>query len=77
MHFYQKERVALFIDGANLYATSKALDFDIDFKRLLDFFRGKSTSRPRSLLHGADGGSGILIHSSAQSIGSTTTAIRW
>ena len=41
MHFYQKERVALFIDGANLYATAKALGFDIDFRRLLDYFRLK------------------------------------
>jgi uncharacterized LabA/DUF88 family protein len=30
-----KERLAVFIDGANLYATSKALGFDIDYKRLL------------------------------------------
>ena len=36
---YPGERVALFIDGANLYATSKSLGFDIDYKRLLDFFR--------------------------------------
>src|SRR6201984_3361726 len=28
-------KIALFIDGANLYATSKSLGFDIDFKRLL------------------------------------------
>jgi uncharacterized LabA/DUF88 family protein len=42
MHFYQNERVALFIDGANLYATSKALGFDIDYKRLLAHFRSKS-----------------------------------
>lgn len=42
MHFYQNERVALFIDGANLYATSKALGFDIDYKRLLALFRQKS-----------------------------------
>ena len=41
MHFYQSERVALFIDGANLYATSKSLGFDIDYKRLLTFFRQK------------------------------------
>jgi uncharacterized LabA/DUF88 family protein len=41
MHFYQTERVALFIDGANLYATAKALGFDIDYKRLLNLFRGK------------------------------------
>lgn len=36
---YENERVALFIDGANLYATAKALGFDIDYKRLLAHFR--------------------------------------
>jgi uncharacterized LabA/DUF88 family protein len=29
------EKMALFIDGANLYATAKSLGFDIDYKRLL------------------------------------------
>lgn len=42
MNFYQDERIALFIDGANLYATAKALGFDIDYKRLLGFFRKRS-----------------------------------
>src|ERR1700741_3495261 len=42
MNFYQDERVALFIDGANLYATAKALGFDIDYKRLLGYFRKRS-----------------------------------
>ena len=37
----QTERVALFIDGANLYATAKSLGFDIDYKRLLALFRQK------------------------------------
>jgi uncharacterized LabA/DUF88 family protein len=41
MNFYPAERVALFIDGANLYATAKALGFDIDYRRLLALFRGK------------------------------------
>lgn len=41
MHFYQAERFALFIDGANLYATAKSLGFDIDYKRLLALFRDK------------------------------------
>jgi uncharacterized LabA/DUF88 family protein len=41
MHFHPTERVAIFIDGANLYATAKALGFDIDYKRLLAFFRTK------------------------------------
>ena len=39
MNFYPSERIALFIDGANLFATAKALGFDIDYKRLLDVFR--------------------------------------
>ncbi len=38
MRFYPQERVALFIDGANLYATARALGFDIDYKQLLDLF---------------------------------------
>ena len=41
MHFYPMERVALFIDGANLYATAKSLGFDIDYKRLLALFGSK------------------------------------
>lgn len=39
MHFYPQERVGVFIDGANLYATSRALAFDIDYRRLLEYFR--------------------------------------
>lgn len=38
-----QDRVALFIDGANLYATAKTLGFDIDYKRLLTEFKGKGT----------------------------------
>jgi len=41
MIFYPTERIALFIDGANLYAAAKALGFDIDYKRLLTLFRSK------------------------------------
>ena len=41
MDFYPTERIALFIDGANLYATAKSLAFDIDYKRLLAMFRSK------------------------------------
>ena len=33
------DRTALFIDGANLHATTKALGFDIDYKRLLAEFQ--------------------------------------
>ena len=35
----QIEKIALFIDGANLYATAKSLGFDIDYKRLLREFQ--------------------------------------
>jgi uncharacterized LabA/DUF88 family protein len=33
--------IALFIDGANLYATAKSLGFDIDYRRLLKEFQGR------------------------------------
>jgi len=39
--FDPREKIALFIDGANLYATAKTLGFDIDYKRLLKEFEGK------------------------------------
>ena len=42
MHFHLNERIALFIDGSNLYATAKSIDFDIDYKRLLEFFKEQS-----------------------------------
>ncbi len=35
------DRTALFIDGANLYATAKALGFDIDYKKLLKEFQSR------------------------------------
>lgn len=38
MHFYDAERIGLFIDGSNLYAAARALGFDIDYKRLLNLF---------------------------------------
>ncbi|HZD26987.1 MAG TPA: NYN domain-containing protein [Alphaproteobacteria bacterium] len=34
-----RERVALFIDGSNLYAAAKSLNFDIDYKKLLEVFQ--------------------------------------
>ena len=40
--FDSREKVALFIDGANLYASAKGLGFDIDYKRLLAYFREES-----------------------------------
>ena len=41
MKFYPQERIALFIDGSNLYAAARALGFDIDFKRLLEVFEAQ------------------------------------
>jgi len=35
---HQQDRLALFIDGANLYQSARALGFDIDYKRLLRAF---------------------------------------
>jgi uncharacterized LabA/DUF88 family protein len=37
------DRLAVFIDGANLYATAKALSFDIDYKRLLNEIQSRGT----------------------------------
>lgn len=43
--FYKDERLALFIDGANLHAAARALGFDIDYKLL----RGEFMRRGRLL----------------------------
>ena len=42
MLFYPHEKVALFIDGANLYSAARALGFDIYYKRLLVLFGSKA-----------------------------------
>lgn len=39
MAFYKDERIALFIDGANLYSSARGLGLEIDFRKLLDEFR--------------------------------------
>src|SRR6201995_230779 len=36
-----QSRIALFIDGANLYSTAKTIGFDIDYKRLLRAFQAR------------------------------------
>ena len=36
--FHPEERVAVFIDGANLYQAARGIGFDIDYKRLLRAF---------------------------------------
>lgn len=40
--FYPAEKLAVFIDGANLYAAAKSLEFDIDYKRLLSWISSQS-----------------------------------
>ena len=35
---FPAERIALFIDGSNLYTSARALGFDIDYKNLLEVF---------------------------------------
>ncbi|GLR68038.1 NYN domain-containing protein [Acidocella aquatica] len=42
MRFVPQERMALFIDGANLYAATRSLGFDVDYRRLLDYFSERS-----------------------------------
>jgi uncharacterized LabA/DUF88 family protein len=37
------DKIALFIDGANLHATCRALGFDVDYKRLLKEFQSRGT----------------------------------
>lgn len=39
--YYTEEKLAIFIDGANLYAAARALDFDIDYRRLLKWASGQ------------------------------------
>jgi len=39
MAFYKDEKLALFIDGTNLYSAARGLDLEIDFRRLIQEFR--------------------------------------
>ncbi|MBL4667123.1 MAG: NYN domain-containing protein [Sneathiella sp.] len=41
MTFYPEERIALFIDGSNLYAAARSLNVEIDYKKLLAEFSSK------------------------------------
>ncbi|MET3997749.1 uncharacterized LabA/DUF88 family protein [Bradyrhizobium sp. S3.9.2] len=43
MSLSRSSRIAAFIDGPNLYATAKALNFDLDYKRLLNELRSRGT----------------------------------
>ena len=49
MLFYPQEKLALFIDGANLYSAAKNLGFDIDYRKLLEVGdRLRSVQREKS-----------------------------
>lgn len=41
LHIFPAERVVVFIDGPKLYAMARALGFDIDYRRLLTYFRSR------------------------------------
>lgn len=40
--FHSNDRLAVFIDGSNLYSAARALQYDLDFRRMLEWFREKS-----------------------------------
>ena len=40
MAVHPDEKIVLFIDGANLYSAARSLNFDIDYKKLLEECRG-------------------------------------
>ncbi|QTN18875.1 NYN domain-containing protein [Brevundimonas sp. AJA228-03] len=42
MTSYPNDRLVVFIDGANLYSTARALNADLDFRKMLDGFRQQS-----------------------------------
>ena len=41
MAFYKDEKLAILIDGANMYAAARTLQIEIDFRKLLDEFKTK------------------------------------
>ncbi|MBL0849010.1 MAG: NYN domain-containing protein [Candidatus Liberibacter ctenarytainae] len=40
--FDSREKISLFIDGANLYTASRALEFDVDYRKLLKAFKARA-----------------------------------
>jgi len=50
--FYPSDKIAVFIDGSNLYAASRSLDFDIDYKKLL-LWMGESARLVRAFYYTA------------------------
>ena len=65
MPFLPNERVALFIDGANLYSASRNLGFDVDYRNLLEYFPQKDSRDPCLLLLRSAGDGGVLAAEAA------------
>jgi len=42
MNLYPSDRTALFIDGANLYSAARSLNVELDFRKMLDWFRERT-----------------------------------
>jgi uncharacterized LabA/DUF88 family protein len=53
LYFRANERVALFIDGANLYSASRNLGFDVDYRNLLEYFRKLGSNVVRAYYYAA------------------------
>src|SRR4051812_22932993 len=69
------ERVGIFIDGANLYAASRTLGLEVDYKALLTYFQQRPTSSvPTTTRRSSRRRS--THRSDLWSIGSATTATR-
>lgn len=39
MLIHNQERTSLFIDGSSLYSASRGLNFDVDYRKMLEFFK--------------------------------------
>ena len=75
IHFSADERIALFIDGPNLYASAKSLGFDIDYKDLLKTFR-KQGRLIRAYYYTTRGRSGIFSDPAADRLAGLQR-LRW
>jgi hypothetical protein len=75
-NFYENERVALFIDGANLYSAAARLGFDIDYRACSrSSARRAGWSAPTTTRPGR--GSGVLADPAVDRLARTTTATPW
>jgi len=77
MLFYPQEKLALFIDGANLYGAAKGLQSTSTTSGCSNSLRRKGVLVRAFLLYRGGRGSGILTAAAAGGTGSTTTAFRW